>query len=52
MFEAKDPKAPQEAIEPYLPIDGVPDDLGISQRLVPDVLKPFVVRWEGVEADG
>ena len=52
MFEHEDPNAPQEAVEPYLPIEGVLADLGISQRLIPDVLKPFVVRGEGVEPDG
>ena len=52
MFEEEDPKATHEAVEPYLSVEGVLADLRISQRLIPDVLKPFVIRWEGVEPDG
>jgi hypothetical protein len=52
MFEHEDSDATHEAVEPYLSIEGVLADLGISQRLILDVLKPFVIRGEGVEPDG
>jgi DNA-binding MltR family transcriptional regulator len=52
MFEHEDSNAPQEAVESYLSIEGVLADLRISQRLILDVLKPFVIRGEGVEPDG